>query len=168
VIIPRKIISGGQTGADRAGLDFALANQIPVGGWCPKGRRAEDGIVPRRYQLQEHADSAYHARTIQNIKESDMTVVFARSPLSPGSRFTLNQCRRRGKRYLWLANFPDAEADAKHLRAALEGFDGVLNIAGSRESKCPGIYQHVLLVLRLGTAPPTFVGNQESSQPESK
>lgn len=167
-MIPRKITSGGQTGADRAGLDFALANQIPVGGWCPKGRRAEDGVVPRRYQLQEHSDAAYQPRTIENIKDSDLTVVFARSPVSPGSRFTLSQCRRHGKKHLWLANFPDAEADARCLRAALNAFDGVLHIAGSRESKCPGIYQHTLRVLRLAIAQPTSVRNQESSRLESE
>jgi hypothetical protein len=164
----RKIISGGQTGADRAGLAFAWANHIPIGGWCPKGRRAEDGVVPTCYQLQEHPDAAYQPRTIKNIKESDLTVVFARSPVSPGSRFTLNQCRRYAKKHLWLANFPDAEADARCLRAALEAFDGVLHIAGSRESKCPGIYQHVLRVLRLAIVQPPSVRNQDSARLESE
>ncbi|MBK7092421.1 MAG: putative molybdenum carrier protein [bacterium] len=164
----RKIIAGGQTGADRAGLDFALANQIPIGGWCPKGRRAEDGIVPSRYQLREHPASAYQPRTIQNIDESDLTAVFARAPLSPGSRYTLKQCRHQGKKHVWLAGFPDAEADAKCLRAALSQFDGILNIAGSRESKCPGNYEHVLRVLRLATAELTSVRNQEPSQPDRK
>jgi hypothetical protein len=123
----RKIISGGQTGADRAGLAFAWANHIPIGGWCPKGRRAEDGVVPTCYQLQEHPDAAYQPRTIENIKESDLTVVFARSPVSPGSRFTLNQCRRYAKKHLWLANFPDAEADARCLSRSRSAFDGVLH-----------------------------------------
>jgi len=163
-----KIIAGGQTGADRAGLDFALANQIPIGGWCPKGRRAEDGIVPSRYQLKERPASAYQPRTIQNINESDLTVVFARSPLSPGSRFTLKQCRHQGKKHVWLAGFPDAEADARCLRAAVNQFDGILNIAGSRESKCPGIHEYVLRVLRLATAKLTSVSNQESLQPDRK
>lgn len=164
----RRIISGGQTGADRAGLDFALAHNIPIGGWCPKGRRAEDGIVPGRYPLQEHPHPAYQPRTIQNILEADFTVVFARSPLSPGSRFTLNQCQRHGKKHLWLANFPDAETDASCLNAALRGFDGVLNVAGSRESKCPGIHQHVLRVLRLAIAQPISVRNQDTSRLESE
>ncbi len=160
----RKIISGGQTGADRAGLDFALAHNIPIGGWCPKGRRAEDGIVPWRYPLREHPHPAYQPRTIQNILEADFTVVFARSPLSPGSRFTLNQCRRHRKKHLWLSSFPDAETDARCLRIALRGFDGILNVAGSRESKCAGIHQHVLRVLQLVTEEPTSVANQESAQ----
>ena len=124
--------------------------------------------MPGRYPLQEHPHAAYQPRTIQNILEADFTVVFARSPLSPGSRFTLNQCRRHAKKHLWLANFPDAEADARWLRAALEAFDGVLHIAGSRESKCPGIYQHVLRVLRLAIAQPTSVRNQDSSRLESE
>ena len=150
----RKIISGGQTGADRAGLDFGLAHRIPIGGWCPKGRRAEDGVVPARYPLQEHPQHSYQPRTIQNIQEAGFTVIFARAPLSPGSRFTLNQCQRLGKRHIWLWNFPEVEADAKLLRVALQTFDGVLNVAGSRESKCPGIHQHVLRVLQLASAQP--------------
>ena len=150
----RKIISGGQTGADRAGLDFGLAIRIPIGGWCPKGRRAEDGVVPARYPLQEHPQYSYQPRTIQNIQEAGFTVIFARAPLSPGSRFTLNQCRRLARRHVWLCNFPDVEADAKLLRVALQTFDGVLNVAGSRESKCPGIHQHVLRVLQLAIAEP--------------
>ena len=150
----RRIISGGQTGADRAGLDFGLASLIPIGGWCPKGRRAEDGVVPARYPLTEHPAYSYQPRTIQNIQEAGFTVIFARAPLSPGSRFTLNQCQRLGKRHVWLCNFPDAEADAKLLRVALQTFDGDLNVAGSRESKCPGIHQHVLRVLHLAVARP--------------
>jgi len=163
----RKIISGGQTGADRAALDFALAHDIPIGGWCPRGRRAEDGIVPWLYALQEHPDPAYQPRTVQNILEADLTVVFARSPLSPGSRFTLNQCRTRGKKHLWLSNFPDAKTDAKWLRAALRGFEGVLNVAGSRESKCPGIYHHVLRVLQLASAESAMAADEISSQEHS-
>ena len=148
----RKINSGGQTGADRAGLDFGLANRIPIGGWCPKGRRAEDGVVPMSYPMQEHPQYSYQPRTIQNIKEADFTVIFAPMPLSPGSRFTLNQCRRLGKACIWLRNFPDAEADARLLRAALLMFDGILNVAGSRESRCPGIQRHVMRVFELACA----------------
>ena len=157
----RKIISGGQTGADRAGLDFGLANYIPIGGWCPKGRRAEDGIVPTRYPLLEHPQYSYQPRTIQNIQEADFTVIFARAPLSPGSQLTLNQCQRLGKRHVWLHDFPNAEADANLLRVALQRFDGVLNVAGSRESKCPGIHQHVLQVLQLAIAQPRTPTEQE-------
>ena len=148
----RRIISGGQTGADRAGLDFGPARGIPTGGWCPKGRRAEDGVVPARYPLLKHAQSSYQPRTVQNIAAADFTVVFSRAPLGPGSRFTLEQCRRLGKPHLWLRHFPDADADANLLRWALRDFDGILNVAGSRESKCPGMYQHVLKVLRFAIA----------------
>jgi len=150
----RRIISGGQTGADRAGLDFGLANRIPIGGWCPKGRRAEDGMVPISYPMQEHPQCSYQPRTILNIEQADFTVIFARAPLSPGSRFTLEQCRRLGKPFLWLHSFPDADADAERLRAALVAFDGVLNVAGSRESKCPGIHRHVMRVLQFAQAQP--------------
>jgi len=148
----RKLISGGQTGADRAGLDYGLAHGIPIGGWCPKGRRAEDGVVPLQYPLQEHAESSYQPRTVQNLAAADFTAIFSRAPLSPGSRFTLNQCRRLGKPHLWLRHFPDVDADARLLRWALREFDGILNVSGSRESKCPGMHQHVLDVLRIAIA----------------
>lgn len=148
----RKLISGGQTGADRAGLDFSLTQGIPIGGWCPRDRRAEDGVVPLQYPLQEHAEASYQPRTVQNLAAADFTAIFSRAPLSPGSRFTLDQCRRLGKPHLWLRHFPDVGADARLLRWALREFDGVLNISGSRESKCPGMHQHVLDVLRMAIA----------------
>ena len=71
-----KIVSGGQTGADRAGLDFAIAHGIPHGGWCPKGRKAEDGTIPERYGLSETSRADYLQRTEANVRESDGTVIF--------------------------------------------------------------------------------------------
>jgi hypothetical protein len=73
-----KIISGGQTGADRAALDFALKFNIPHGGWIPKGRIAEDGPLPAKYQLQEMPTSSYPKRTEQNVIDSDGTLIFSR------------------------------------------------------------------------------------------
>ncbi len=63
-----KIVSGGQTGADRAALDFAIAHGIPQGGWCPKGRKAEDGPIPDRYQLKETPSDNYAQRTEWNVR----------------------------------------------------------------------------------------------------
>lgn len=82
-----KIISGGQTGADRAALDFALTLGIPHGGWCPRGRLAEDGPVPERYILSETPTRAYAVRTEWNVRDSDGTVIFTLGwpPLSGGS-----------------------------------------------------------------------------------
>lgn len=70
-----KIISGGQTSADRAALDFAIKHAIPYGGWCPKGRRAEDGPIDAKYQLQESPSSNYTKRTKRNARDSDGTVI---------------------------------------------------------------------------------------------
>jgi hypothetical protein len=67
----KKIISGGQTGADRAALEFAIKHNIPHGGWIPKGRKAENGRIPDIFQLQEMPTDSYRARTEQNVIDSD-------------------------------------------------------------------------------------------------
>ena len=79
-----KIISGGQTGVDRAALDVAIAMGIPHGGWCPKGRRAEDGTIPARYHLAETRSAAYRQRTEWNVRDSEGTVIFTISPVLIG------------------------------------------------------------------------------------
>ena len=79
-----RIISGGQTGVDRAALDFAIAHGIPHGGWCPAGRKAEDGTIDLRYQLKETPSSNYVQRTEWNARDSDGTVVFSSAPLLTG------------------------------------------------------------------------------------
>jgi len=71
-----KIISGGQTGADRAGLDAAMELNIPIGGWCPKGRKAEDGPIADKYPLQETTSGDYRVRTEKNVKDSEGTIIF--------------------------------------------------------------------------------------------
>ena len=84
-----KIISGGQTGADRAALDFAIYHDIPHGGWCPKGRLAEDGVIEPRYQLRETSTKNYPERTEKNVREADGTVIFTIAPkLTGGSNKT--------------------------------------------------------------------------------
>jgi hypothetical protein len=72
-----KIVSGGQTEADRAALDWALSRRIPCGGWCPKGRKAEDGIIDSKYPLKESSSSSYLQRTEWNVRDSDATVIFS-------------------------------------------------------------------------------------------
>jgi len=84
----KKIISGGQTGADRAALDFAIEVGIPHGGWVPKGRKAEDGEIPDKYSLQEMATSSYPARTEKNVIDSDGTLIISHGRLSGGSLST--------------------------------------------------------------------------------
>jgi hypothetical protein len=149
---PRLIVSGGQTGADRAGLDFSLGAGIPHGGWCPRGRTAEDGPIPLRYLLREHASSSYPARTKANVRDATLTLVFSARPLTKGSRLTVDCCGKERKPCIVLQNFPNAAADAVELRRKLPAFNGVLNVAGTRESSCPGMYAHVFQVLRLVTS----------------
>jgi hypothetical protein len=101
--IPNKIVSGGQTGADRAALDWALAHGVECGGWCPKGRRAEDGVIPIAYPLTETPSSDYAQRTEWNVRDSDATVIFSLAPrLTGGSRLTRDLAARHGRPFLHL------------------------------------------------------------------
>ena len=87
-----RIISGGQTGVDRAALDAAIELGIPHGGWCPRGRRAENGVIPSRYQLKEIEGIDYSERTRRNIVESDATLILTSGPLQGGTLLTFNLC----------------------------------------------------------------------------
>ena len=133
-----KIISGGQTGVDRAGLDAALALGLAAGGWCPRGRRAEDGPIPGSYPLRETASAAYRVRTRLNVRDSDATLILCRGPLTGGTRLTADLARRLGRplRTADLSRRVQAPAAAAWLER-----QGVrrLNIAGPRESQAPGI-----------------------------
>ena len=106
------IVSGGQTGADRAALDFAIEHGIPHGGWCPRGRLAEDGPLPDRYLLRETPTRKYAERTVWNVRDSDATVVFsiAAEPQG-GTRLTLQVAARFGKPVLHLSRNALERAD---------------------------------------------------------
>jgi len=138
VISPRRIISGGQTGVDRGALDAAMALGIPHGGWCPRGRRAEDGPIPDRYDLRETDSPEYRVRTERNVIDSDATLILYRGRLSGGTELTLRLAEAHGKRHLVvdLGDPCPAEEVRRWLRA--EGVN-VLNVAGPRESQSPGI-----------------------------
>ncbi len=139
---PREIISGGQTGVDRAALDASLALGIPCGGWCPRGRRAEDGVIPQRYPLRESDTGAYPQRTALNVAGSDGTLIFARGELSGGTALTAALVRKSGKP-CQVVDLVDPQA--QDITAVLEWLSGndiaVLNVAGPRESQQPGIYR---------------------------
>jgi Circularly permutated YpsA SLOG family len=143
----KKIISGGQTGADRGGLDAAIELGIQHGGWCPLGRLAEDGRVPLAYKLKEHSAATYPPRTALNIHDADVTLIFKRGQLGHGSRLTLVMAQGQKKKHLVL----DIDAfDASVL--SLGGFlvlakPKVLNVAGSRESHQPGMQDTVRRIL---------------------
>jgi hypothetical protein len=96
-----KIISGGQTGADRAAFDWAIENGISDGGWCPMGRGAEDGIISERYQLEETPDSNYEQRTMRNVRDADATlIVTLNGDVTGGSLLAREYARQIGKLYL--------------------------------------------------------------------
>ena len=91
------IISGGQTGVDRAALDSAIELGMPHGGYCPKGRRAEDGTIPSKYNLIEHAEVQYAGRTLENVLSSDGTLILHIGIISNGTALTKEFCIQREK-----------------------------------------------------------------------
>jgi hypothetical protein len=109
-----KIVSGVQTGADRAALDWALAPGVPCGGWCPKDRKAEDGPIDARYPLKETSSASYIQRTEWNVRDSDATILFSIEPtLTGGSLRTMEFARKHRRVHLHLC-----AADTKHRREA--------------------------------------------------
>ena len=149
---PEKIISGGQTGADRAALDFAFENGIACGGWCPKGRLAEDGPIAASYPLLETESADPAERTRMNVEIADATLIFSPAAGEPstGTDLTLQICQDSGKPHVVLAAFPNLETDAALAIAFLRSHvPRSLNVAGKRESQLPGIYAYVRAVLAL-------------------
>jgi len=142
-----RVLSGGQTGVDRAALDVALEMGIPCGGWCPRGRRAEDGPIPDCYPLRETPSAAYPERTELNVRDSDGTLVISRGRARGGTALTVSLARRAAKPVLVV----DLErgADLAGVRAFL-GQNGIrtLNVAGPRESEAPGIHDEASALLR--------------------
>lgn len=144
-----KIISGGQTGADRAALDWAIIKGIPHGGWCPRERKAEDGIIALRYNLRQTPLEDYAQRTEWNVRDSDGTVIFSiNKTLVGGSLLTENFTQYYYKPCLHLSQEIEVKNSQLKLNSFVEIFKiNVLNIAGSRASEEPGIYQFVLDIL---------------------
>lgn len=138
-----RIISGGQTGADRAALDFALEHSFQCGGWCPAGRKAEDGSIPEHYPLTETSTPRYPERTERNILESDGTIIFCVGDLfDTGTRLTENFCRQHSKSCLIVHLDQEAALQVKRVIQWLTKEKiKILNVAGPRESFQPGIYE---------------------------
>ena len=135
----RRIVSGGQTGVDRAALEAALELRFPCGGWCPKGRRAEDGEIPLRIPLQETPTDAYEQRTRWNVRDSDGTLVLTEGEPSGGTALTVEESRRIGRPLLILDMKQDPKVESVK-EWIQENRIRVLNVAGPRESQIPGIY----------------------------
>lgn len=152
---PMRIVSGGQTGVDRGALEAAIALGIPHGGWCPRGRLAEDGVIPLRYHLQETDSPQYAVRTEWNVRDSDATLILCRGPVRGGTEWT-QICAVRYGRPCWVVDL-EQPVDWQALRQWLEEVrPQVLNLAGPRESQAPGVQQQAEQFLRrLFTEPET-------------
>ena len=154
-----RIVSGGQTGADRGGLDAAIYCDLPHGGWCPKGRKAEKGTIPAQYQLTEMPSDDYLVRTEANVVDSDATLIFSQGPLEGGSLRTAEFAEKHGRPWLhvdlesctrkkaiddiadWLAGKYPTDA------GTVPPKECVLNVAGSRATKAPGIDRQVMIYM---------------------
>jgi hypothetical protein len=146
---PLKIVAGGQTGVDRAALEWALAKGLPHGGWCPRGRKAEDGRIPSRFRLKETRSRTYAVRTRWNVRDSDGIVIFSlHRQLMGGSRLAAETAVKLGKPMLHLTGSLDAAEAAWQLDAFIQKHRiTALNVAGPRASEEPGIGQFVEAVL---------------------
>lgn len=136
---PLTIRSGGQTGVDRAALDAALAADMPVRGWCPRGRRAEDGPIPPRYLLAETSSTDYDERTRWNVRDADATLVLTLGEPDAGTALTVEVARALGRPHRVVQlDGPSAPAEVADWVCGLGARD--LNVAGPRESTRPGVY----------------------------
>jgi len=138
VISPVKIVSGGQTGVDRAALDAAISLGIPHGGWCPRGRLAEDGRIAKRYRLRETEATDYSLRTERNVLDSDATLIVCRGRPSGGTKLT-GELARQHTRPCMVVDLDQPPPVGEVVRWLNDHVVEVLNIAGPRESQSPGI-----------------------------
>jgi len=145
-----KIISGGQTGVDQAALDVAIESGIPHGGWIPKGRKTENGILPAKYKLQEMPTASYPKRTEKNILDSDGTLIISHGKLTGGSALTEKLAKKHGRPCLHVdVNKTNGfRAASIFISWVIEHGIEVLNVAGPRASKDPKIYQNTKDILK--------------------
>jgi hypothetical protein len=146
----RKIISGGQTGADIAGIDAALSLGIDYGGSIPRGRRTEDGTLPEKYnKIIELETTSYPVRTEKNVVDSDATLIFTYNKMGSGSALTIKLAKKHKKPFLHINIEKTSNMEAvKKLSQWLDKVKPlVLNLAGSRESSSQGIYNRVYEIL---------------------
>ncbi len=150
--VVRKIVSGGQTGVDRAALDVAIALRVTHGGWCPAGRRAEDGRISARYRMRETPSPKYHVRTIRNVEDADATLVLCEGAPTGGTALTARIAAERRKPLL-VVDLADPPPPAEVRAWLAASAAATLNVAGPRESTAPGIHMRALAYLRTVFAP---------------
>jgi len=145
----KKVISGGQTGAEQAALDVAIKLGIPHGGWIPKGRRTEDGVLPDKYQLIEMPDSSYARRTEKNVVKADGTLIFSHGRLVGGSDYTRKMALKHNRAWLHidLNKIAAFEASQRIVSWLFGNNIEVLNVAGPRASSDPKIYKATMDIL---------------------
>jgi len=150
-MILKQIISGAQTGADRAALDVAIINGLPHGGWVPKGRKAEDGIVSEKYQVIELLSGDYRYRTEMNVKDSDGTLIITHDKLAGGSALTQKYAQKHYKPCLHIdaQEVSEASAAVKIYQWIGSHQVGTLNCAGSRASKDPNAKLRIFFIVEL-------------------
>jgi hypothetical protein len=141
-----RIVSGGQTGVDRAALDVAIRLGIPCGGWAPRGRRAEDGPLSRQYPMQETKSRAYASRTRRNVEDSDATLILCRGRPSGGTAYTFACATALGRPHR-VVDLQGAPVPADIRKWLCDNRISVLNVAGPRESAAPGIYGEAVAFL---------------------
>ncbi len=143
----KQVVSCGQTGVDRAALDVALELGIPCGGWCPKGRRAEDGALDARYPLEDTPIENYAQRTEWNVRDSDGTLILSRGRPIQGTALTAEFAVQHNRPCLVvdLTRNPRPETIRNWIK---ETDIRALNVAGPRDSRCPGIYQEAAVLLK--------------------
>ena len=136
-----QIVSGGQTGVDRAALDVAMNLGLETGGWCPKGRLAEDGEIDNKYKLKEVPEPSYQMRTEWNVRDSDATFIIAHGKLTEGTAFTLEVCKQLNKPFLVLDPINNANKQSELFEQWLIAHEiTVLNVAGPRQDPNETVY----------------------------
>ena len=163
---PKKIISGGQAGVDRAALDAAIALNMPHGGWCPRGRLAEDGRISDRYRLRETDSSDYAVRTERNVLDSDATLVLCRGEPRGGTLLTIRLAQRHGRPHLAVdldqpPNLRSVLTGCKHTRLQRSTSPGrgrvkVQALGHRQRNSCGGCFQAMRLTT---TNPPITAGH---------
>ena len=136
-----RLITGGQSGADAAALDWAIGCDVNHGGWCPRGRRSEVGLIPAHYLLSETPLSNYLQRTEWNVRDSDATVIFTLTDaLDGGSKRTAQFADKLHRPWM---NFRPGVHEKYLAQFLIRNKVTTLNVAGKRESSAPGIYRFV-------------------------